>query len=200
MAHCWAHVRRKYFEAERNYPQCGEALDLLGELFASTRPDPRSWANVAASARTRTRRATCSDSGRGPGAAGCQVIVRESVSHAACWRASPSSGSSCPTTTAPGPPLLQPLRLASAAPGRRLQPARVRDPQRPRAAVPLRPRHSGLPAALRSPALSTSTATARAVAQDGARRACTLHHRGELPRLEGSSLRLRDVCVEDLAP
>ena len=34
LAHCWAHVRRKYFEAERNYPQCGEALDLLGELFA----------------------------------------------------------------------------------------------------------------------------------------------------------------------
>jgi len=33
LANCWAHVRRKYFEAERNYPSCGEALDLIGELF-----------------------------------------------------------------------------------------------------------------------------------------------------------------------
>lgn len=34
LANCWAHVRRKYFDAERNYPTCGEALDLIGELFA----------------------------------------------------------------------------------------------------------------------------------------------------------------------
>lgn len=33
LANCWAHVRRKYHEAERNHPSCGEALDLIGELF-----------------------------------------------------------------------------------------------------------------------------------------------------------------------
>ena len=34
LANCWAHVRRKYFESERNYPTCAEALDLIGQLFA----------------------------------------------------------------------------------------------------------------------------------------------------------------------
>lgn len=34
LANCWAHVRRKYYEAERNYPTCTEALDLIGELFS----------------------------------------------------------------------------------------------------------------------------------------------------------------------
>ena len=33
LAHCWAHARRKFVEAEPNYPQCGEALDLIGQLF-----------------------------------------------------------------------------------------------------------------------------------------------------------------------
>lgn len=33
LAHCWAHVRRKFLEAEPNYPQCSEALDLIGQLF-----------------------------------------------------------------------------------------------------------------------------------------------------------------------
>lgn len=33
LANCWAHVRRKFVEAEAHYPQCGEALELLGKLF-----------------------------------------------------------------------------------------------------------------------------------------------------------------------
>lgn len=33
LAHCWAHARRKFVEAEPNYPQCSEALDLIGQLF-----------------------------------------------------------------------------------------------------------------------------------------------------------------------
>lgn len=38
IANCWAHVRRKFVEAESNYPEpCGEALDLIGKLFAIDR-------------------------------------------------------------------------------------------------------------------------------------------------------------------
>ncbi len=37
LAHCWAHARRKFVEAEPNYPQCTEALTLIGELFAIDR-------------------------------------------------------------------------------------------------------------------------------------------------------------------
>jgi transposase len=33
LAMCWAHVRRKFVEAEPNYPVCSEAIDLLGKLF-----------------------------------------------------------------------------------------------------------------------------------------------------------------------
>lgn len=33
LAMCWAHARRKFIEAEPNYPQCAEALDLIGALF-----------------------------------------------------------------------------------------------------------------------------------------------------------------------
>lgn len=34
LALCWAHVRRKFVEAEPNYPACARALDLIGALFA----------------------------------------------------------------------------------------------------------------------------------------------------------------------
>jgi transposase len=35
LAHCWAHVRRKYVEAEPHYPAPGQAvLDLIGRLYA----------------------------------------------------------------------------------------------------------------------------------------------------------------------
>lgn len=41
LAHCWAHARRKFVEAEKNYPiPCEKALDLIGELFAVERKVP----------------------------------------------------------------------------------------------------------------------------------------------------------------
>lgn len=34
IAHCWAHVRRKFLEAEAEHPQeCREVLDLIGQLY-----------------------------------------------------------------------------------------------------------------------------------------------------------------------
>lgn len=34
LAHCWAHVRRKFVEAEPNFPEpCKEILDLIGKLY-----------------------------------------------------------------------------------------------------------------------------------------------------------------------
>ena len=35
LAHCWAHVRRQYVEAEPAYPQAAEVLALIGELYAA---------------------------------------------------------------------------------------------------------------------------------------------------------------------
>ncbi len=35
LAHCWAHVRRQYMEAETASPQAAEMLTLLGELYAA---------------------------------------------------------------------------------------------------------------------------------------------------------------------
>ena len=37
LALCWAHARRKFIEAEPHYPQCAEAIDLIGERFAIDR-------------------------------------------------------------------------------------------------------------------------------------------------------------------
>jgi transposase len=34
LAHCWAHVRRKFVEAEPHYPEAGEMIDLIGQLYA----------------------------------------------------------------------------------------------------------------------------------------------------------------------
>jgi len=53
LAHCWAHVRRKFVEAEPHYPApCAEILELIGQLYGIERacpsPDP------AASAETRS--------------------------------------------------------------------------------------------------------------------------------------------------
>lgn len=33
IAFCWAHVRRKFIDAEPNYPEAGELLDLIDELY-----------------------------------------------------------------------------------------------------------------------------------------------------------------------
>ncbi len=52
LAHCWAHVRRKFVEAEPHYPgPCAEVLDLIGQLYAVERACPR--ADPAASEETR---------------------------------------------------------------------------------------------------------------------------------------------------
>ena len=34
LSHCWAHVRRKYFEAKDAHPEANAALDLIGQLYA----------------------------------------------------------------------------------------------------------------------------------------------------------------------
>jgi transposase len=41
LAHCWAHVRRKFVEAEAHYPvPCTEVLELIGQLYAVERACP----------------------------------------------------------------------------------------------------------------------------------------------------------------
>ena len=41
LAHCWAHVRRKFVEAEAHYPApCAEVLELIGQLYAVERACP----------------------------------------------------------------------------------------------------------------------------------------------------------------
>jgi len=41
LAHCWAHVRRKFIEAEAHYPEpCRAVLDLIGQLYAVEREAP----------------------------------------------------------------------------------------------------------------------------------------------------------------
>ena len=40
--HCWAHVRRKFIEAESSYPEeCQTAIELIGELYEVERQVPR---------------------------------------------------------------------------------------------------------------------------------------------------------------
>jgi cation diffusion facilitator CzcD-associated flavoprotein CzcO len=34
LAHCWAHVRRKFLEAEPFYPEAGQILEWIGRLYA----------------------------------------------------------------------------------------------------------------------------------------------------------------------
>jgi transposase len=61
LAHCWAHVRRKFVEAEPHYPgPCGEVLDLIGQLYAVERacPSIEAMASAAARAEVLQRRAT----------------------------------------------------------------------------------------------------------------------------------------------
>jgi len=41
LVNCWAHARRKFVECEPNFPkECGEILDLIGELYAVERLVP----------------------------------------------------------------------------------------------------------------------------------------------------------------
>lgn len=43
---CWSHVRRGFVDAQQSYPQCDEAVDLIGELFAIERELP-DWQVIA---------------------------------------------------------------------------------------------------------------------------------------------------------
>jgi len=72
LAHCWSHARRKFVEAEPNYPQCAEALTLIGELFAVDR-DTESSGELegdaklqATEARLRARKEKAPDPGQAP--------------------------------------------------------------------------------------------------------------------------------------
>ena len=57
LAHCWAHVRRKFVEAEAHYPApCGEALALIGQLYAVERACPRLDGALDDTSRAETRR------------------------------------------------------------------------------------------------------------------------------------------------
>jgi transposase len=53
LAHCWAHVRRKFIEAEPHYPEpCAEVLDLIGQLYAVERACPGIAAGTSDDLRT----------------------------------------------------------------------------------------------------------------------------------------------------
>jgi transposase len=57
LAHCWAHVRRKFVEAEPHYPgPCGEALALIGQLYAVERACPQVQATLDKAARAEALR------------------------------------------------------------------------------------------------------------------------------------------------
>jgi transposase len=52
LAHCWAHVRRKFVEAEPHYPApCAEILALIGELYAAERAAPAAASGASEAAR-----------------------------------------------------------------------------------------------------------------------------------------------------
>ena len=55
LAHCWAHVRRKFVEAEPHYPApCAEVLALIGQLYAVERRCPGSAAGIEEAERADT--------------------------------------------------------------------------------------------------------------------------------------------------
>lgn len=62
---CWAHARRKFVEAEPRYPQCNEAIGLIGQVYAIDRDTPNparlfgddKLAAIAARAEARSERA-----------------------------------------------------------------------------------------------------------------------------------------------
>jgi transposase len=52
LAHCWAHVRRKFVDAEPHYPEpCAEVLALIGQLYAVERTCPELDARASEEAR-----------------------------------------------------------------------------------------------------------------------------------------------------
>ncbi len=56
LAHCWAHVRRKYLEAEPHFPNpCREILDRIGQLYGVEREEVASLEERAALRQERSR-------------------------------------------------------------------------------------------------------------------------------------------------
>jgi len=52
LAHCWAHVRRKFVEAEPHYPApCAEILELIGQLYRVERACPGPTPDASAETR-----------------------------------------------------------------------------------------------------------------------------------------------------
>ncbi len=43
LAFCWAHVRRKFKEAEANHPECTEVIDLIKQLYEIEDQNPDPW-------------------------------------------------------------------------------------------------------------------------------------------------------------
>jgi len=76
LAFCWAHVRRKFFEAAKTKPVCQEVLSLIGQLYAieADLPSPHvltAEARTAALAHRLVKsRKLCSSSGGGSGEGG----------------------------------------------------------------------------------------------------------------------------------
>jgi hypothetical protein len=68
LANCWAHVRRKYLEAEPAFPaQSKEIVGLIGELYALERPCPCGPPGDELRRRLRAERSRASSNGSGPG-------------------------------------------------------------------------------------------------------------------------------------
>jgi transposase len=58
LAHCWAHVRRKFVEIESQYPrECGHVLDWIGKLYALEREIKDELAEKRLEERSRKSRA-----------------------------------------------------------------------------------------------------------------------------------------------
>ena len=58
LANCWSHVRRKFVEAEPNYPEAAEALELIDELFRIERTASEAGDVEAERGRLREQRST----------------------------------------------------------------------------------------------------------------------------------------------
>ena len=79
LAHCWAHVRRKYLDAEASHPaECAEVLDLIGQLYALERDCEAGPPGDEARAKIRDERS--------------RLVVREIQSWALRVEALPKSG------------------------------------------------------------------------------------------------------------
>jgi transposase len=81
LAHCWAHVRRKFREAEPHYPAvCAEILGLIGQLYAAERTVPSAAerdADETARAAALARRAQVRRDQAGPIVAAIQAWAQQ---------------------------------------------------------------------------------------------------------------------------